>query len=162
MPNREPTQDVPVTLSPLHLSQKVFWFSASACLLIGTCVFSWQVIRGRAAAVEVMGIKFTSEKAEQSIITARDTLLTVRTRLTDAAERNDLDAVSESIPQFDDVLKSLGVAEAALKRQQRLQEEGYADSYWIGTDYGVYDDKGYNYGGSRSPSAKPSPMKPPK
>ena len=79
-----------------------------------------------------MGIKFTSEKAEQSIIAARDSLLTVRTRLTDASERADLDGISQSLPQLDEVLKSLGVAEVALKHQQasvRTIQGSNADIY---------------------------------
>lgn len=160
MHNKDATQN---TLNPssLHLSQKAFWFSASICLLLGTIVFSWQVIRGRAAAVEVMGIKFTSEKAEQSIVAARDSLLTVRTRLTDASEREDMESISECLPQLDDILKSLGVAEAALKHQQLSVHELQFSDYdtWTGNDYGVYDNEGFNYGGGAGPR---SPTPPPK
>jgi hypothetical protein len=157
--------------APLHLSQKVFWFCASACLVIGTIIFSIQVLRGHAAAIKFMGIEITSAKAEASIISARDRLLAIRTKLDDAAEGGDVTTVDEILPEFDDVLKALGVAEEAVKRRRTLGDAGYNDydSFGSYSNYypndGMHDDQGFNWGGSATisaPTLTPSPStKPP-
>jgi hypothetical protein len=145
----------------LHLSQKVFWFCASACLVTGTIIFSIQVLRGHAAAIKFMGIEITSAKAEASIIAARDRLLTIRTKLSDAADATgEITTIEEVLPEFDDVLKALGVAEAAIRRRNTYGS-------WEGSDYGTYtypddglhDAQGFNWGGSDWP--KPTPKSSP-
>jgi len=82
----------------LHLSQKFFWFCASACLVIGMVVFSIQVLRGHAAAIKFMGIEITSAKAEASIIAARDRLLAIRTKLDDAVIDGDMTLSTKFCP----------------------------------------------------------------
>jgi hypothetical protein len=131
-------------------------------LLIGTIIFSIQVLRGHAAAIKFMGIEITSAKAEASIIAARDRLLTIRTKLDDAAETNDTATVDEILPEFDDVLKALGVAEAAIKRRGRWENAGaWNEAGWSADEYGTYsnpddgmhDGKGDDYGGYAPPSS---------
>jgi hypothetical protein len=149
--------------SSLHLSQKVFWFCASACLVIGTIVFCIQVVRGRETAVKFLGVEITSAKAEASIITARERLLTIRTKLDDAAEINDTATIDRILPEFDDVLKALGVAEAAVKRRGRWGDDA-AWNYngWSGSDYGTYyypDDRMHDKRNDSGGLASPSPPK---
>ena len=141
----------------LHLSQQVFWFCASACLVTGTIIFCIQVVRGRETAVKFLGVEITSAKAEASIIAARERLLTIRTKLNDAVEGDsDITTVDEIVPEFDDVLKALGVAEAAIKRRGRL----WNDAGWSFSDYGttdnpndgMHDSQGFDRGGSAWPT----------
>jgi len=148
--------------SSLHLSQKVFWFCASACLVIGTIIFSIQVLRGHAAAIKFMGIEITSAKAEASITAARDRLLAIKIKLDDAAASGDMTSVDEILPEFDEVLKALGVAEAAIKRRKIFGSTDYGSGYdtYIPVD-GTRDDNGDDYGGyaAPSPSATASPRR---
>lgn len=145
----------------LHLSQKVFWFCASACLVIGTIIFSIQVLRGHAAAIKFMGIEITSAKAGASIIAARDRLLTIRTKLSDAADTTgEITTIDEVLPDFDDVLKALGVAEAAIKRRETYGSMPFSDyGTYTYPDDGMHDDQGFNWFGSDSP--KPTPKSSP-
>jgi hypothetical protein len=123
----------------------VFWFCASACLVTGTIIFCIQVVRGRETAVKFLGVEITSAKAEASIIAARERLLTIRTKLNDAVEGDgDMRTVDEIVPEFDDVLKALGVAEAAIKRRETF---GSTDYYEYLRNDGMHDEKGDNYGG---------------
>jgi|GEM_PF-6158877 len=119
--------------SPLHLSQKVFWFAASISLLAGTFIFSWRVYQGRNASVELGGIKFTAMEAEQSIAETKDQLLAIRTRLDDASEGDGCEATAAVLPDIDKLLHTLGVAESALKRQERYITFPYSnyDSYEV-------------------------------
>jgi hypothetical protein len=115
-----------------------------------------------------MGIEITSAKAEASIIAARDRLLTIRTKLSDAADAApEMTAIDEVLPEFDDVLKALGLAEAAIKRRHTFGSTGY---YSFGEDLGTYvpddemhDGNGDYWGGyaSPSPTAKSSPTRTP-
>jgi hypothetical protein len=146
----------------LHLSQKVFWFCASACLVIGTIIFSIQVLRGHAAAIKFMGIEITSAKAEVSIIAARDRLLAIRTKLDDASEGGDMTTLDEILPEFDDVLKNLGVAEAAIKRRRSFGGTNYSYGEDLGTyvpNDGMHDDKGFNWGGDGLPTPTGTPAR---
>jgi hypothetical protein len=128
--------------SPLHVSQKFFWFSAAISLLVGTTIFSWQVFRGEKSSVELGSIKFTTEQAAHSVAATKDQLLAIRTRLDDAAQGQDLPAIQDVLPDIDGLLKTLGVAEAALKRQQAsplLNGAGLGiDTYWTAGEYGTY------------------------
>jgi hypothetical protein len=144
-----------VTERSLHLSQKVFWFCASFCLALGTVVFSIQVLRGHAAAIKFMGIEITSAKAEASIIAARDRLLTIKTKLDDAAEINDIATIDRILPEFGDVLRALGVAEEAIKRQKTLGKWGYGEDLGVYVpDDGMHDNQGFDWGGSGTPPSK--------
>ena len=139
----------PRTSSTLHLSQKCFWFAASISLLVGTSVFSWRVYTGHTASVELGGIKITSEEAEKTVSATRERLLTLRTRL-EAANAEEAPAVIKDVlPDFDDVLKTLGVAESALKLQQKKLD-----------DWG--DDKGWRVGTSSGWIVVPAPTQTPK
>jgi hypothetical protein len=146
--------------SSLHLSQKVFWFCASACLVLGTIVFSIQVLRGHAAAIKFMGIEITSAKAEASIIAARDRLLAIRTKLDDASEIGDTTTLDDILPEFDSVLKDIGVAEAAIKRRKTFGSTDYGEGIdtYVPVD-GMHDDKGDYYGGYAAPSPSASPRR---
>jgi hypothetical protein len=115
--------------SALHLSQKFFWFAASISLLVGTFVFSWRVYQGHNASVELLGIRFTSEEAERSVVATRDQLLAIRTRLSDAASGDPSAMLQQVMPELDGLLKTLGVAEAALKKQQTNPLFGTTDYY---------------------------------
>jgi hypothetical protein len=118
----------------LHVSQKVFWFCVSGCLVLTTGILIWAIIVGRPVAVSAGNIGVTIQKAEQSVGDARDRLLAIRTRLNIASEEANLDGVNDALPELDEILKSLGVAQAALQRQQaRLYDGGGFDVY--GTDY---------------------------
>lgn len=156
--NSAAARDAVRSATSLHLSQKVFWFCASACLSLGTIVFCIQVVRGREAAVKFLGVEITSAKAEASIITARERLLAIRTKLDDAAEINDTAAIDRILPEFDDVLKALGVAEAAIKRRATF---GATDYYEYVPNDGMHDDEGNYWGGygyaSPTPSVSPKP-----
>jgi|ERR1700730_10643484 len=125
--------------STLHLSQKVFWFSASISLLVATFVFSWRVYQGQNASIEMLGMKVTSETAEKSVAATRDRLLTLRTRLSEATEADASNVVQEVVPELDELLRTLGVAEAALKKQQ--QSPVFGSGSWY--DYGRADDSGF-------------------
>lgn len=94
----------------------------------------------------------TIQKAEQSVGDARDRLVAIRTRLNIASEQANLEGVSEALPELDEILKSLGIAQAALLRQQaRLHDTGLGlDAY--GTDY--------SYGPSPTPTPQTSPSVP--
>jgi hypothetical protein len=141
--------------STLHLSQQIFWFTASVCLFLGTMIFSFHVVRGRAATFEILGIKFTAEKAESSLIEARDQLLVIRTTLTDASSRSDIKAVGDALPELDQVLKSLGVAGVALRRQ-RIHVDRFGDYGY--NDYGYGNGYGTDYGFVDPPQKSQSPM----
>lgn len=139
----------------LHLSQQIFWFCASVSLVIGTIIFSIQVLRGHAAAIKFMGIEITSAKAEASIMAARDRLLTIRTKLSDAADATtEVTAMDEVLPEFDDVLKALGVAEAAIKRREVFGSMPFSDyGTYTNPNDGMHDDQGFNWGGDATTSA---------
>jgi hypothetical protein len=137
----------PHSPSMLHVSQKCFWFAASISLLVGTLVFSWRVYRGQNASVELLGMKFTSEAAEKSVVATRDRLLAIRTRLSGVTDADASAAVQAAVPELDEILKTLGVAEAALKKQQASPLFG--DYGW--NDYGSTDS--YSYSPIPSPTA---------
>lgn len=114
----------------LHVSQKTFWFAASFCLVIGTTIFCWRLLQNTAASIKLFGVEITCDAAQKSVQTTKESLLTVRTRLNDAAEQDDIASIKELLPDLDAVLKTLGVAEAALKRQQQalyFGDVGYND-----------------------------------
>jgi hypothetical protein len=145
---------------PLDVSQRIFWITAGLCLLAGTSVFSWQVLRGRPIAIEVAGIKFTTTRAQDSLAKAHDQLVAIRTTMDGAVAQNDIEAVREALDDLDEVLRSLGVARGALKRQQAsvFPYSNY-DSYGYGYDStasydnyypdrsGYLDENGNDYGG---------------
>jgi hypothetical protein len=128
-----PTPDHPPDhpSSPLHLSQKFFWFAAGISLLAGTAIFSWQVYRGQKSSVELGAVKFTIEQAAQSVAVSKDELLAIRTRLDDGVQRQDFSDIENVVADIDGLLKTLGVAEAALKRQR-------ASLSYDGTGYDTY------------------------
>jgi hypothetical protein len=108
----------------------------------------WAIIVGRPVAVSAGSIGVTIQKAEQSVGDARDRLLAIRTRLNVASEEANLDRVSDALPELDEILKSLGIAQAALHRQQTQLADN--SGYVFGTDYG--------YGPSPAqPATTPSP-----
>jgi hypothetical protein len=124
----EKTVFVMASAARLHFSQKFFWLATSASLVITTSVICYQIIRGEEAAIEFHGIRFTSEKAENALIDARDQLLMIRTKLIGACKSEDIEAVDDTLSSFDNILTSLGVAEGALKRQKaRVESFGSGD-----------------------------------
>jgi len=138
---------------PLDISQRIFWIVAGLCLLAGTSVFSWQVLRGRPIAIEVAGIKFTTTRAQDSLAKAHDQLVAIRTTMDGAVAQNDIEAVREALDDLDEVLRSLGVARGALKQQQ-ASVFPYSN-FDSGAGYGNYypdprpylDQNGDDYGG---------------
>jgi hypothetical protein len=155
---------------PLHVSQRIFWIAAGLCLLVGTSVFSWQVLRGRPIAIEVAGIKFTTTRAQDSLAKAHDQLVAIRTTMDGAVAQNDIEAVREALDDLDEVLRSLGVARVALKQQQAsvFPYSNYDSYYDSGAGYSNYypnprpylDQNGDNYGGyeNTSPTIAPKRM----
>jgi hypothetical protein len=125
--------------SPLHVSQKFFWFSAGISLLLGTAIFSWQVYRGQKSSVELAGIRFTTEQAAQSVAVSKDELLAIRTRLDEAAHRQDFLEIQSVLAEVDGLLKTLGVAEAALKRQRASPLLNGRHYNYPSIDYNIWD-----------------------
>jgi hypothetical protein len=123
--------------TPLHFSQKFFWLAASASLIVTTSVICFQIIRGEEAAIEFHGIRFTSEKAENALVDARDQLLVIRTKLIGACKGKNIEMVDETLSSFDKILTSLGVAEGALKRQ-RAHVESFGAGDYTYSDYNTY------------------------
>jgi hypothetical protein len=156
---------------PLDVSQRIFWVAAGLCLLVGTSVFSWQVLRGRPIAIEVAGIKFTTTRAQDSLAKAHDQLVAIRTTMDGAVAQNDIKVVREALDDLDEVLRSLGVARGALKQQQAavFPYSNY-DSYNDGsTGYINYypnprpylDQNGDNFGGYEHASPTIAPKQTP-
>lgn len=129
----------------LHWTQKFFWFSAAMSLLFATSGFAWRVWQGKAASIEWGHLRISSEQAEILVAGAKDRLIAIRTTLNDAASTHNMQLLEKALPDFDEVLKSLGVAENALRKQQKV--------FWdSGSGYGVYYENV-----SPTPSTDPKP-----
>jgi hypothetical protein len=116
----------------LHWSQKFFWFSAAMSLFLATSGFAWRVWQGKAASIEWGNLRISSEQAETLVAGAKDRLIMIRTTLNDATSTSNLQLLEKALPDFDEVLKSLGVAENALKKQQKV--------FWNVGGYDVYEE----------------------
>jgi hypothetical protein len=120
-------------------------------LLLATSGFAWRVWQGKAASIEWGHLRISSEQAEILVAGAKDRLIAIRTTLNDAASAYNMQLLEKALPDFDDVLKSLGVAEDALRKQQKV--------FWhSGGGYDVYEEIA-----SPTPSTdhKPSPQRRP-
>lgn len=134
--------------SRLHWTQDCFWFSAALCLFLTTGGFTWRVWQGKRASIEWGNLRVTSEQAETFVGGARDRLLRARTQLDDAVASNNFGLASNVVQEFDEVLKTLGVAKEALEKQQVAFGSG-----------AFYDDAGYDYGGYGYNDYKVTPTK---
>jgi hypothetical protein len=129
----------------LHWTQKFFWFSAAISLLLATSGFAWRVWQGKAASIEWGHLRISSEQAETLVAGAKDRLIMIRTALNDATSTNNMQLLERVLPDLDEVLKSLGVAENALRKQQKV--------FWDSTAaYDVYEELA-----SPTPATDPKP-----
>jgi len=114
-------------------------------LLLATSGFAWRVWQGKAASIEWGNLRISSEQAETLVAGAKDRLIMIRTALNDATSANNMQLLENALPELDEVLKSLGVAENALRKQQKV--------FWYsGSGYDVYEEIA-----SPTPSTDPKP-----
>ena len=78
-------------------------------------------------------------------------MIAIRATLNDAIATETIDLIATELDNLDDVMKSLGVAESALKKQQQvssLDDWGYTGG-WVydGPSSAFRDQKGDDYGG---------------
>lgn len=135
----------------LHWSQKLFWFSAGLSLLVTTSSFTRRVWQGKPASIEWGNLRINSQQAETLVAGAKDRLIAIRATLNDAIATETIDLIASELENLDGVMKSLGVAESALKKQQRvpvLDDWGYPGG-WVydGPSSAFRDQKGDDYGG---------------
>jgi hypothetical protein len=160
MVKRGPSKPAKGSAPTLHWCQKLFWFSAGLCLLLTATSFTWRVWQGKPASIEWGNLRINSQQAETLVAGAKDRLIAIRATLNDAIATETIDLIATELDNLDDVMKSLGVAESALKKQQlsRLDDWGYTSGLvYDGPSSNPYvDDQGFDWGGSGWATPKPT------
>jgi hypothetical protein len=81
---------------------------------------------------------------------AKDRLIAIRATLNDAIATETIDLIASELGNLDEVMKSLGVAEGALKKQQQVSSaEWNYDGWAFGSQSRnpYVDDQGFDWGG---------------
>lgn len=132
---REPSTSSKGRTPTLHWCQKLFWFAAGLSLLLTTSSFTWRVWQGKPASIEWGNLRINSQQAETLVAGAKDRLIAIRATLNDAIDAEKIDLIASELENLDEVMKSLGVAETALKKQQRVSRS----NDWVYPGGWVYD-----------------------
>lgn len=138
----------------------MFWFSAGLSLLVTTSSFTLRVWQGKPASIEWGNLRINSQQAETLVAGAKDRLIAIRATLNDAIATETIDLIATELDNLDDVMKSLGVAETALKKQQQVSSsEAWNSNGWsFGSPSSnpYVDDRGYDWGGYGYATPKPT------
>jgi hypothetical protein len=144
----KPDKGAPIS----HWCQKLFWFSAGLSLLLTTSSFTWRVWQGKPASIEWGNLRINSQQAETLVAGAKDRLIAIRATLNNTIEIQKVDLMATELDNLDEVMRSLGVAESALRKQQQVsRSDDWGDTgglVYDGPSSNPYvDDQGFYWGG---------------
>ncbi len=145
--------------STLHWCQKMFWFSAGLSLLLTTSSFTSRVWQGKPASIEWGNLRINSQQAETLVVGAKDQLIAIRATLNNAIETQEIDLMATELDNLDEVMKSLGVAESVLKKQQVSSADWISPGRWVydaPSSSPYIDGQGDNWGGYGYATPKPT------